>query len=411
MEYIVSGGRLQGELPVYGSKNCALALLGATVLTEDEVILNNCPDISDVRNMLLLLQAMGKKVWRCGDRVSVAGELHSTCAPRRYAALLRGSALILGSTVAKYHKIALPLPGGCAIGARPMDIHLSGLEALGVKVLHFPDMVSCSSRPKGAVFKLRFASVGATENLLCACSLAEGTSVLSNVAIEPEVVALERMLVDMGARIEGVGDRTVTVKGVRKLHGAIFDVIPDRIVAATYLASAVTAKGDLTVTNCCPQHLQAFLQLLQPYCSVKIYPDAVRIVAEKRTGGFGKVQTAPYPLFPTDMQSLLLSLAACADGTTVIEENLFENRLAHNAAELGKMGADVQVSGNVATVSGRNLHGAELFAADLRGGAGLVVAALSAEGDSVVHGIEHIERGYMDLAQNLRNVGAKIQLR
>ena len=250
MEYIINGGRtLRGELPVYGAKNCALALLGATVLTDDEVILFNCPNIVDVSNMIKLLQSMGKTIVRNGDTLSVKGGLGSVCAPSAYATLLRGSALVLGSSIARYHRIALPLPGGCAIGARPMDIHLDGLQAMGIDVLYESDMVSCAGIPVGTDYKLRFASVGATENLLCASVLARGNSVLRNVAIEPEVVALEQMLVRMGARISGIGTDTISVEGVRKLHGADFAIIPDRIVAATYLSAAVATRGEVTLTR------------------------------------------------------------------------------------------------------------------------------------------------------------------
>lgn len=409
MEYIVSGGKpLTGEISVYGAKNCALTLLGASALTEEAIVLHNCPDIADVANMLLLLQAMGKKVDRTGDTVTVKGAFTSTCAPKSLATLLRGSALILGGTVAKYHQIVLPLPGGCAIGTRPMDIHLSGLQALGVEVLNTGENVSCRGVPRGADYALRFASVGATENLLCACALAKGTSTLRNCAIEPEVVALEQMLVQMGSEIEGVVSTNIRIKGVERLHGTEFTVIPDRIVAATYLSAAVATLGDVTVTDCCPDHFAAFVDILKPHCNVTLYDDAVRVRTDIPPDSYGKVETAPYPLFPTDMQSLLLSLAACSRGKTVICENLFENRLLHNAAELNKMGAQVGVAGNSATVFGTHLHSADVTARDLRGGAGLIVAALAAEGTSSVKGVEHINRGYVDLAGDLRRLGATI---
>lgn len=410
MDYIVNGGnRLNGEIAVYGAKNCALALLGATVLTDDEIVLYNCPEIIDVENMLSLLRAMGKNVERSGDTVRVRGELTSTHAPKELATLLRGSALILGSTVAKYHQIDLPLPGGCAIGARPMDIHLNGLEAFGITVESSSEKVSCRGVPKGASYYLRFASVGATENLLCACALARGESALYNCATEPEVVALEQLLVKMGAKIYGIGSSTVTIKGVSKLHGATFDVIPDRIVAATYISATIATLGDVTVTDCCPQHLTAFLETLSPHFDIKQYQNAIHIKAESHPNGYGEIITAPYPLFPTDMQSLVMSIAACSKGKTVIREKLFENRLQHNADELGKMGACVKVQEDCATIIGRQLHGANVTAHDLRGGAGLVVAALSAEGASVVSGIEHVNRGYVNLAQNLCTLGADIK--
>lgn len=412
MHYIVNGGnQLKGEIAVYGAKNCALALLGATVLTDDSVVLRNCPDIVDVENMLKLLQSMGKNVVRNRDTVEVNGGLTTTNAPQSLATLLRGSALILGSALARYHQIDLPLPGGCAIGSRPMDIHLDGLTAMGAQVDYVDSSVHCRGRIKGATYTMRFASVGATENLLCASVLAEGESVLINCATEPEVVALEQLLVKMGAKIKGIGSQIITVTGVKSLHGATFDVIADRIVTATYISATVATLGNVTVTNCCPRHLQAFVDLLRPHFDVVEYADAVSIRADKQPIGYGSVTTAPYPNFATDMQSLLLSLAAVSDGgQTVITEKLFENRLQHNAEQLKKMGAEITVNGDTATVYGRHLTGAEVQSFDLRGGAGLVVASLNARGTSTVMGIEHINRGYDNLAQNLCALGADIQV-
>ena len=412
MDYIINGGtRLSGEISVYGAKNCALALLGASVLTNDTVVLQNCPEIEDVNNMLKLLQSMGKRVQRKADTVHVFGGLCTTAAPRQYATLIRGSALILGSTLARYHTIDLPLPGGCAIGARPMDIHLSGLEAMGVTVEEAPDTLHCYGVPQGAKYNLRFASVGATENLLCASVLAKGETVLTNCATEPEVVALEEMLCAMGARIEGVGTTTLVINGVDRLHGTIFKVIPDRIVAATYLAATVATCGDVTVSSCNPAHLKAFTDLLQPHFKLQEYDDAIRLTVERQPESYGSVTTAPYPLFPTDMQSLFMSLAAFSDGgQTVIYEKLFENRLQHNAQELAKMGGAIEVEENVAKIYGRRLHGATVKAHDLRGGAGLVVAALNADGTSTVCDVEHVNRGYSKLAENLIAVGAEIEI-
>ena len=412
MDYIINGGiPLSGEISVYGAKNCALALLGATVLTNDTVVLTNCPEIADVDNMLKLLQAMGKKVARKGDTVQIFGGLMTTAAPKQYATLIRGSALILGSTLARYHSVDLPLPGGCAIGARPMDIHLSGLKALGVHVEEAPDSVHCSGVPCGANYNLRFASVGATENLLCASVLAKGETVLTNCATEPEVVALEEMLRAMGAEIKGIGTTTLAIKGVDRLHGAVFKVIPDRIVASTYLSATVATCGNVTVTNCNPVHLKAFTDLLRPHFMIEEYDDAIRLMVENQPAGYGSVTTAPYPLFPTDMQSLLMTLAAFSDGgQTKICEKLFENRLQHNAQELSRMGARIEVENDVATIYGRKLHGATVQAHDLRGGAGLVVAALNAEGKSRVCDVEHVNRGYSKLAENLISIGAEISV-
>lgn len=411
MDYIINGGRrINGEIAVYGSKNCALPLLGATVLTEDEVILHNCPNIADVDNMLKLLTTMGKKVTRHGDTVVVSGHLTTTQALDSLAKLLRGSALILGSTIAAYNSIDLPLPGGCAIGARPMDIHLAGLERMGISVLCGENILKCSGTPQGADYTLRFASVGATENLLCAAVLAQGETVLHNCATEPEVEALAQMLVAMGGKIEGVGTSNIVVKGVSSVHGAEFTIIPDRIVTATYLSAAVATYGKLTVTNCNPRHLRAFLDILRRRFEVVESDCSVTLTCNSQPSSYGRISTAPYPLFPTDMQSLILAMASFSDGgRTVIHENLFESRLTPIATELISMGADIAVTGNTAVVSGRSLQGAEVTACDLRGGAALVIAGLNAAGQTTLHGVENICRGYLNLAESLSAVGADVQ--
>lgn len=412
MDYIIAGGnRLYGEISVYGAKNCVLPMLGASVLTDDVIILHNCPKIIDVENMIALLRSMGKKVEWQDDSIIVSGELTSTKAPRTLAKLLRGSALIMGAAIARYGEIDLPLPGGCAIGKRPMDIHLDGLEHMCVNVKCDDNVLYCRGKPHGTEYAMRFPSVGATENLLCAAVLSKGETVLTNCATEPEVEALENMLIAMGGRIQGIGTPTLVVKGVASLHGADVTVIPDRIVAATYISAAVAAGGCISVTNCNPSHMRAFLNLLYPHFELKEFSDAVTVNCENRSKGYGRITTAPYPFFPTDMQSLVLALASCADGScTVIRENLFENRLEHIADELKKMGAYIRVDGNIAHITGRELRGAEVFARDLRGGAALVVAGLSAVGQTTVRNVENICRGYLDLASSLSSLGADISL-
>lgn len=409
MDYIIEGGnKLDGELSIYGAKNCALALLGATVLTDEEIVLTNCPQIVDVENMLQLLKSLGKKIWRVGDVVGISGELTTTNVNNPITSLIRGSVLVLGSIMSKYGQIQLSMPGGCAIGKRPIDIHLDGLKAMGIAVQETQTEVVCGGKPKSISYKLRFPSVGATQNLICASVLSKGKTVLKNCAIEPEIVALERLLIKMGARIAGVGCSTVTIEGVQSLHTATAEIIPDRVVTATYLSAVVCAGGKLQLTNCKPLHLRSFLQLLSANFPTKIHKDAITIDVCKKALSYGTVHTAPYPFFPTDMQSLLLSMACFASGKTVIVENLFENRLSHNAKQLNAMGGAISVQNNVATVSGGNLLGGKVYAMDLRGGAGLVVAGLGAHGTTTVCDVRHVQRGYIDLAQNLSLVGAKI---
>lgn len=410
MDYIIDGKHpLCGELSVYGAKNCALALLGASVLTKDAVTLTNCPQIVDVENMLGLLSALGKNVVRLGETVTVQGDVISAV-PRKKAGLLRGSGLVLGGLVSSCGEAFLPSTGGCAIGARPIDIHLEGLRALGVEVSESEVGVRCFGKPRGGEFTLRFPSVGATENLLCAAALARGETILRNCALEPEVIALEHFLVALGAKLSGIGTHDVTIRGVEQLHGAEFSVIPDRIVACTYLACCAAACGSIVLTNCVPAHFNAFLDVLSQKFDVTAFPDAVKLKVNSRPESYGRITTAPYPAFPTDVQQPMLSLcASCNGGVSFVTENLFENRLSHNSEQLNKMGACVEVRENTARVVGQNLHGADVCAHDLRGGAGLVVAALAAEGVTTLRKAEHISRGYRDMAAELKSLGAEIR--
>lgn len=410
MDYIIEGQhKLNGEVAVCGSKNCALPLLAATVLTDKEVVLHNCPDIFDVQNMLSLLESLGKKTQRQGETVIVGGEVATTQISREKAVLLRGSGLLLGGLVAKRGSAFLPQTGGCAIGKRPMDIHVDGLRALGVEVDDAEGIV-CHGKPVGGKYRLRMPSVGATENLLCAASLCKQTTVLLNCAMEPEVVALQRFLQLLGVKIQGVGTSTLHIEGKESLGGGEFQIIPDRIVACTYLACAVACGGNVTVKDCSPMHFECFLKMLEERFTLRTFQNAVNIVVSRKTDGYGSVTTAPYPGFPTDVQQILLSLAALSDGgTTKITETLFENRLKHNVSQLQKMGAEVSCRGDCAEIRGKNLHAADVSAADLRGGAALVVAALGAEGTSRVSQAQHIFRGYSCFRENLVSLGGKME--
>lgn len=409
MDYIVNGGKkLCGSLDVYGAKNCALTLLAATILTDEEVVLTNCPQIVDVDNMLLLLSAVGKRVRRVGNVVSVRGAPTTAEVPRDIACLLRGSALLLAPCLARCGAVTLPLPGGCAIGARPMDIHVDGLRAMGVDVVDNGDSLRCVGKSHGTNYSLRFASVGATENLICAAASGVGEFVLSNCALEPEIVALTQMLVQMGAHIDGVGRSTLHIVGCGKLHGTEFHVIPDRIVAATYLSSVIASGGELILRNCVPSHFAAFAQSVCDNFTFRHTQTEAYIRVKRQPRGYGHIVTAPYPAFHTDMQSQVLSLAALSRGRTYVTERLFENRLRHNCQMLQRMGAEISLLGDTARVDGRRLYGAEVTSADLRGGAALVVAALGAEGTTVVHDEGHISRGYVGFADALCSVGADI---
>ena len=409
MDYIVNGGnKLSGSLHVYGAKNCVLACLAATLLTDEQVVLTNCPDIVDVTNMAGCLTALGKRVCRYGDVIVVDGTPSTSAVPREKAVLLRGSALLLGPLVARSGNCVLPLPGGCAIGARPMDIHVDGLRALGADVETFADKIECRSGVSGGKYALRFASVGATENLICAAVCANGRTELDNCAREPEIAAMCRMLNAMGARIDGIGRSRVCIEGVDKLHGTTFAVIPDRIVAATYIACGLSAGGELSVVGCPSRYLSAFVDAFGGGGAIRAYKDMQHVSASGRVRLPQRIVTAPYPGFHTDMQSLALSLAATGRGKCTICENLFENRLAHNAEQLNKMGGNVQVDGRCACVTGGKLHGANVTSHDLRGGAALICAALAAEGTTVVSDQGYILRGYCNLAEELASVGGSV---
>ncbi len=414
MIYTVNGcDGLKGEISVCSAKNCVLALLAASVLSEEDVVIRRCERIADVENMIAILEAMGCTVLRssCGDVTLNCGALNSSSIPQRYAGRLRGSVFLLGALIGRTRKATAVFPGGCAIGERPIDIHLSGFEKMGVKVKCEEGQIYCDAgNLHGAEIVLRFASVGATENLVMAAVLAPGVTVLKNCAVEPEVEALERFLCSMGADISGAGTPTVVIRGVKKLHGTVFTPIPDRIVAATYLAACACTGGDVTVTDCDVRHLESFLDILKPRFRVDLYRGAVRLRAEKKPRGYGYIVTAPYPGFPTDMQSLTMSMAAVSDGgETVIKETLFENRLTHNASELNRMGAVAQVEADTVYIRGaRRLCGTDVRAADLRGGAGLVIAGLASDGVTCVHNAEQIVRGYASLDCDLRLLGANV---
>lgn len=411
MKFSVCGGsKLFGKVVCQGSKNSALALLAASVLTDADVILTNCPAISDVTNMAHLLRAMGKRVVFQGNTVCVSGSVGTCTVPMDLCCKLRGSSLLLGGLAARLGCANLPITGGCAIGRRPMDVHTDGLAAMGVDCRADEGGLHCKGQVHGCNYTLRFPSVGGTENLLMAATLAKGTTELFGCATEPEVTQLAEFLTCMGARIEGIGTPHLTVCGTDSLQGGNVEVIPDRIVASTYLSAVAACGGQVTVANCFPPHLDSFLQLLKGRFSVDVGQNEVTLSSNGLFKGFGKVATAPYPGIPTDVQSLLLTLSALAHGNTQITENLYENRLAHNASQLAKMGATVTVRGNVARATGGKLVGASLSAADLRGGAALVVAALAADGQSEVCHAEHVLRGYCNLDGTLRSLGATVTL-
>jgi UDP-N-acetylglucosamine 1-carboxyvinyltransferase len=408
---VVEGGRpLTGEVRVGGAKNSALKLMAAALLAPGVTTLRNVPDISDVALMAEVLEHLGAHVTRDGHVLAIdATHLTSHEAPYDLVARMRASTCVLGALVGRLGRAHVAMPGGCNIGSRKVDMHIHGLELLGVKISTEHGYIDASGSAHGATVVLDFPSVGATENLLMASVLAEGVTVIDNAAREPEIADLAAMLVGMGADIVGAGSPVVTVTGVQTLHPVDHTVVGDRIEAGTFLMAGALDSGPVTVTGFDPEHLDIVLQkLAQAGCTVERGADRVTI----SRGGALKpvdVQTLPYPGFPTDLQSLYMTLMAIADGGSVITENVFENRFIF-ADEIVRMGADVRIDGHYALVRGVDrFSGAPVASPDLRGGAALVLAGLVADGRTVVTEVHHIDRGYEGFVAKLRSLGADVR--
>jgi UDP-N-acetylglucosamine 1-carboxyvinyltransferase len=415
-KFVVRGGNpLLGTIRVSGAKNAALPCMAAALLTEEPVILENIPHVRDIETTRKLLAAMGAEVelgyGRAQHRTTLCcRNLASPEASYELVKTMRASTLVLGALVARCGRARVSLPGGCAIGARPIDLHISALERLGAEIVQDHGYVEASAkRLQGAEIVFDWITVTGTEDVLMAATLAEGETVLQNCAREPEVVDLADLLNKMGARIEGAGTSTIRIQGVSKLHGAKHRIIPDRIEAATFIIAGALTGGDLNVAGCDPLHLGALLQKLDEAGvktahtagSVRVRGDAPFTAAD--------VSTEEYPGFPTDMQAQYMVLATQADGTSIITENIFENRFMH-AHELVRMGANVKVEGSRAIVRGKTpLSAAAVLASDLRASASLVLAALVAEGESIIDRVYHIDRGYENIEEKLRGVGAQIR--
>jgi UDP-N-acetylglucosamine 1-carboxyvinyltransferase len=408
---IEGGTRLSGEIAISGAKNAALPLLCAALLTAEPVTFSNVPQLNDVRTMLKLLEQMGVKVSRDGDTVTLdAGELSNPVAPYELVKTMRASILVLGPLTARCGEARVSLPGGCAIGARPVDQHIKCLTAMGaeVKVEHGYVHAVCP-RLKGARLFTDMVTVTGTENLMMAGALADGETVIENAAREPEVVDLANCLVAMGARISGAGGDVIRIQGVEKLHGAVHRVMPDRIETGTYLCAAAATGGDVLLRHTSGSYLDAVLdKLLDAGCHITTERDAIRLQGPKRLTSVS-LRTSPYPAFPTDMQAQFMALNAVAEGTAVIRETIFENRFMH-AVELIRLGADIRIDGNTAFVTGVNgLEGATVMATDLRASASLVIAGLVAQGETLIDRIYHLDRGYEHLDQKLAALGAKVR--
>lgn len=408
---IHGGRRLTGEWRVHSAKNAVLPIMAASILTEEATRLEGCPELVDVAYMADILRTLGCRIHSGDGALTIDPQgLNRHEMPDALAKKIRSSIFLLGSILARFRKATVTFPGGCEIGLRPIDLHLSGLRQLGVDVREEGGLIRCDGRHmRAGTVHFDYPSVGATENVMMAAVLLKDRTVLSNVAREPEIVDLQNLLNAMGARISGAGTHTVTVEGVERLHGVSYQPMPDRIVAGTLLAAAAATGGDVRLTNVPSRDLYAvFTKLREMGCEIDEEESAARLRAPQRLTAFQQLQTQPHPGFPTDMQAQMLALAAMAKGTSVVVENVFENRFAH-AGDLNRMGANVLVNGRTAVVQGvEALYGAHVTARDLRGGAALVIAGLAAHGETLVERAGLIDRGYERLEEMLNALGADI---
>jgi len=410
--FVIEGPvRLAGEVTVSGAKNAALPCLAASLLTADAVRLENLPDVADIRTLGKLLQHVGAEVVR--DRRCAAIEartIGSADAPYDLVKTMRASVLVLGPLLARVGEVRVSLPGGCAIGVRPINLHLAAFEKLGAEVrLEHGYVEARASRLRGADVAFETVTVTGTENVMLAATLARGTTRLLNAAREPEVTDLARLLIAMGARIEGAGTETIVIEGVETLHGADHAVIPDRIEAGTYALAAAATRGDVRIARCAPEHLGALVSRLRATgAAVEAEGDALRVRGDGALLSHD-VATAPYPGFPTDLQAQWMALATGLDGIATITETIFENRFQH-VAELQRMGARIRLEGRWAVVEGPSrLTGARVMASDLRASAALVVAALAADGETTIERVYHLDRGYQRMEEKLAQLGAKVR--
>ncbi|MEM7587039.1 MAG: UDP-N-acetylglucosamine 1-carboxyvinyltransferase [Acidobacteriota bacterium] len=404
--------RLSGTIPVSGAKNAALPVLAACLLADSEVELHNVPAVQDIRTMLRLLEYLGVENERIGDVVLLrpTGRANPDEAPYDLVKTMRASVLVLGPLVAKRGHARVSLPGGCAIGVRPIDLHLSGLEALGAEVTIEHGYVEArADRLQGCRHRFLKPTVGGTENLLMAASLAHGTTVLENCAREPEIVDLARLLNAMGAGIEGAGEDTIVIEGVDRLNGASHTVIPDRIQDGTYLIGAALTRGDVTVEGARPADLAPLLEKLDEIgATVEVTENGIRVVNEGELKPRGVV-TEPFPGFPTDLQAQYMALMTQAKGVSTVSETVFENRFQH-VPELVRMGASIGIDGTFARIHGpTQLTGTSVMATDLRASACLVLAGLVARGETTVHRIYHLDRGYEKMESKLQLLGARVE--
>lgn len=412
-QYIIKGGNpLVGEVEIGGAKNAALAILAAAIMTDETVTIENLPDVRDVNVLLQAIEGIGAQVDRVNKHtVKINGStIEDLSIDYEFIKKIRASYYLLGALLGKYKKAEVALPGGCNIGSRPIDQHIKGFRALGaeVKIEHGLILAEADQLMGNHVY-LDKVTVGATINIMLAAAMAEGSTIIENAAKEPHVVDAANFLNSMGANIKGAGTDIIRIKGVSKLHKTVYSIIPDQIEAGTFMMAAVITKGDVTIRNVIPKHLEAITaKLIEIGCEVFEFDDAVRVVASKTLNNT-QIKTLPYPGFPTDMQPQISVALALSHGTSIVTESIFENRFKY-VAELSRMGAIINVEGNTAIIDGvEKFTGAQVSAPDLRAGAALVLAGLAAEGFTIVDDIVYIERGYESFDLKLKELGAVIE--
>lgn len=412
-QYIIKGGvPLTGDVTIGGAKNAALAILAASVMTDDTVVIENLPDVNDTKVLLNAMESVGVLV-KHEDRHTVhinAAQIHSVTIHTEYIKKIRASYYMLGALLGKYNEACVALPGGCNIGMRPIDQHIKGFQALGAEVNLERGMITAKAEKLHAAhIYLDVVTVGATINLMMAACLAEGRTIIENAAKEPHVVDLANFLSSMGANIKGAGTDVIRINGVERLHGTEYSIIPDQIEAGSFMLCGAATGGDIIVNNVIPKHLESIsAKLRETGCEIIESDDAVRVKAPDRLR-HTHVKTLPYPGFPTDMQPQIVTALGLADGTSIVTESIFENRFRY-VPELLKMGANINIEGGTAIIEGvRGYSGADLSAPDLRAGAALVIAGLAAPDITTIDSINYIERGYEDFPEKLKRLGARIR--
>lgn len=411
---LISGGtRLEGEITISGAKNAALPILAGTLLTEDSVTISNVPHLNDVTTTISLLQSMGSIV-TIDDKLNVevdSSDISERCAPYELVKTMRASILVLGPLVSRFGEADVSMPGGCAIGARPVNLHVSGLQAMGAEVTVENGFIRArAERLKGAHIVFDIVTVTGTENLMMAAVLARGETILENAAREPEIIDLANFLNSMGAKISGAGSSTIRIEGVDEVGGTSYSVLPDRIETGTYLVAAAMTGGNVRLRKTSPDRLEAvLLKLAEAGASIDVGEDWIELDMKGLRPRAVDIRTSPYPAFPTDMQAQFCAMNAMADGVGTVTETIFENRFQH-VLELQRMGADIRIEGNMAISTGvEKLTAAPVMATDLRASAGLVLAGLAAEGETLVDRIYHVDRGYERIEEKLNQLGATIR--